>query len=136
MPKKIQKTLSRCPCVGATLDKLLQPAVLVILTKKPLHGYELARKISAIPCFLDETPDISGIYRILKSLESRGLVTSDWDISQGGRPKRIFAITDDGLQCLANWNQTLQSYHKAIGSLLKTTQNALKKQADSDATLP
>jgi DNA-binding PadR family transcriptional regulator len=126
MPKKNQKNFSQCPCVGATLDRLVQPAMLAILTKEPLHGYELARKIGNIPHFLDDAPDMSGIYRMLKLLETRGMVTSDWDISEGGRPKRIFAITDDGRQCLENWVTTLQNYHKTIGSLLKTTQKAVR----------
>ena len=124
--KKSQKVFHQCPCVGATLDKLVQPAILAILTKGPLHGYELARKIGSIPHFLDDAPDMSGIYRMLKSLESRGMVTSNWDITQGGRPKRMFAITDDGWQCLHNWNVTLQNYHKAIGSLLNTAQKAVR----------
>ena len=126
MPKKKSTTFSQCPCVGATLDKLVQPAVLAILTELPLHGYELARKVGNIPHFLDEAPDISGVYRILKSLESRGLVTSNWDLSQGGRPKRLFAITEEGRRCLEHWNDTLKQYHKSIGSLLKTTQKAIR----------
>ena len=98
--------------------------MLAILAKGSLHGYELAKKIGEIPHFLDEAPDVSGIYRILKALEARGIVTSDWNISQGGRPKRLFTITDDGRQCLEHWNDTLCNYHKAIGSLLKTVQKA------------
>jgi len=126
MPKKNQKAFSQCPCVGATLDKLVQPAMLAILAQGPLHGYELARKIGEIPHFLDEAPDVSGIYRMLKSLESRGIVTSDWDISEGGRPKRLFTITDAGRQCLENWNATLQHYTKAVGALLKTMQKVVR----------
>lgn len=127
MPKKKQNVMfHHCPCVGTTLDKLIQPAMLAILAQGPLHGYELARKIGEIPHFLDEPPDVSGIYRVLKSLESRGIVTSDWDISQGGHPKRIFSITDAGHQCLENWTITLQNYHKAIGALLQATQKAVQ----------
>ena len=107
------------------MDKLVQPAMLAILAKGPLHGYELARKIGEIPHFLDEAPDVSGVYRMLKILETRGMVTSDWDISHEGRPKRLFSITTDGRQCLKNWNTTLQNYHKAVASLLKTTQKAV-----------
>jgi len=125
MTKNNQKEFKQCPCVGATLDKLVQPAMLAILANESLHGYELAKKIGEIPHFLDTAPDVSGIYRLLKSLEVRGMVTSTWDISEGGRPKRLFTITDDGRQCLANWNATLQSYHKAIGALLKATQKAV-----------
>ena len=126
MPKQTPKTFSQCPCVGATLDKLIQPAILAILSKNSLHGYELARKIGDIPHFLDEAPDISGVYRMLKALEKRGIVTSGWDISQGGRPKRVYSITDLGRQCLENWNVTLFNYHKIVGSLLKTTQKAIR----------
>ena len=122
--KKNPISFSNCPCVGATLDKLVQPAVLAILAKGPLHGYELARKVGEIPHFLDEAPDVSGIYRMLKTLEARGIVTSDWDISQDGRPKRLFTITSKGKQCLAHWNDTLKDYHKTIGALLKTVQKA------------
>ena len=126
MPKKGQHKFTQCPCVGATLDKLVQPAILAILTNGPLHGYELAQKICGIPHFLDEPPDLSGIYRILKSFEARGMVTSSWNIAQEGRPKRIFAITESGRQCLEHWTITLQNYHKGIGSLLKTAQKAVR----------
>jgi len=123
--KHDQYTFSHCPCVGATLDKLVQPAILAILADGPLHGYELTRQIGNIPHVLDEAPDVSGVYRMLKTLEARGMVTSDWDISKGGRPKRLFTITDQGRQCLEHWNLTLQNYRKAIGALLKKTQKAV-----------
>ncbi|MDR0327292.1 MAG: PadR family transcriptional regulator [Planctomycetaceae bacterium] len=126
MPKKSQTKFSGCPCAGATLDKLIQPAILAILTQEPLHGYELTQRIGEIPHFLDELPDLSGIYRMLKSLETRGMVTSNWDLSSGGRPKRIFSITESGKQCLEHWNGTLKKHHEAIGSLLKATQKAIR----------
>jgi Predicted transcriptional regulators len=127
MPRKKSSAFHQCPCVGATLDKLVQPAMLAILARGPLHGYELARQIGEILYFLDEAPDVSGVYRMLKTLETRGIVTSDWDISQEGRPRRLFTITGDGLTCLENWNKTLQNYHKAIDSLLGITQKAIQK---------
>jgi len=122
--KQNQDKFCHCPCVGATLDKLVQPAMLAVLADGSLHGYELARKIAEIPYFLDEAPDVSGVYRMLKALEARGMVTSDWDLSEGGRPKRLFTITDDGRRCLELWGGTLRNYHKAVGSLLKTVQKA------------
>ena len=115
-----------CSCVGATLDKMIQPAILAILTEGPLHGYEMAQKIGDIPHLFEESPDLSGIYRILKSFEKRGMVASSWNITQGGHPKRIFAITESGRQCLQHWMDTLQNYHKGIGSLLKTVQKAVQ----------
>ncbi len=116
-----------CPCVGATLDKLVQPALLAILAKGPLHGYELARQIGEIPNFLDAAPDVSGVYRMLKMLEARGMVVSDWGVSRGHRAKRLFTITDNGRHCLELWHRTLQDYRKGLDSLLKTTAQALER---------
>ncbi|MDR2117000.1 MAG: PadR family transcriptional regulator [Planctomycetaceae bacterium] len=128
MSKSKKKAIfNQCPCVGATLDKLIQPALLAILSEGPLHGYELARRIGEIPDFLNEAPDVSGVYRMLKTLESRGMVVSGWDISDKGRAKNLFTITDNGRLCLKNWYQTLQNYKKNIDSLLKTTGNAIKR---------
>jgi len=126
MPQKSQTRTSQCPCYGTTLDKLIQPAILTILAGEPLHGYELVKKISDIPNYLDKAPDASGVYRILKSLENLGMVTSYWGISREGRAKRLFTITDDGRQCLETWNITLQNYHMAVGSLLKAMQKATR----------
>ena len=128
MPQKSKTRSSQCPCEGTTLDKLIQPAILTILTREPLHGYELTKKISNIPGYFVKAPDVSGVYRGLKSLENFGMVTSDWGVSPDGRAKRLFTITDDGRQCLETWNITLQNYKKAIGSLLKAMQKATKKK--------
>ena len=123
---KSSTSFAACPCVGATLDKLIQPALLAVLAKGPLHGYELTKRISEIPGFLDEQPDISGIYRLLKSLESRGMVISDWETAKGERAKRVFTLTDDGRRCLENWYETLSRHRKAIDALLKSVQKSIK----------
>ncbi len=128
MTKKTNKktgSFCDCPCVGATLDKLLQPAILSILVREPLHGYELTRRISGIPGFLDQAPDISGVYRMLKTLESRGMIVAEWDVSEASRAKRLYSITDDGRHCLELWHRTLQKYRQAIDSLLKATKRSL-----------
>ncbi len=108
------------------MDKLIQPALLAILAKEPLHGYELARRIGGIPNFLEQAPDLSGIYRFLKTLESRGLVVSSWDTSGNRQAKRLFEITAEGKKCLRHWTRTLENYRKAIDSLIVTTRNAVK----------
>jgi DNA-binding PadR family transcriptional regulator len=123
--KHNKDTLVHYPCMGATLDKLIQPTVLSILAEGPLHCYELARQVSLLQQFADTPPDISGVYRTLKILESRGLVTSDWDHSHWGHSRRLFTITDRGWRSLANWNVALNNYHKTIGKLLKTMKKAV-----------
>ncbi len=114
-------TFTCCPCVGATLDKLLQPVVLSILAEESMHGYELTKRISEMPGFHDQAPDMSGIYRLLKNLEMRGMVAAKWDVSEKSRAKRRYSITDDGRHCLAYWHHTLQNYSKVVNALLTLT---------------
>ena len=111
--------------MGGTLDKLVQPTVLAILAKGSLHCYELARQVGLLQQFSETPPDVSGVYRTLKTLESRGLVTSGWDSTHGGQSRRLFTITDRGQRSLANWHIALQNYHKSIGLLLKTMKKSV-----------
>ena len=103
-------TFSDCPCSGATLDKLVQPAILAALTEGPIHGYRLAERINATAGLFGGKPDVSGIYRFLKKMEAAGLVTSSWETGGRGHVKRLYEITAAGRACLARWTTTLEVY--------------------------
>lgn len=109
------------------MDKLIQPALLAILTEGPSYGYDLAKRLGEIPGFLEQAPDMSGVYKLLKTLEGRGMVIAEWDVSDASRSKRLYSITEAGHHCLQRWHETLQKYRSAIDSLLKTTDKAQKR---------
>jgi DNA-binding PadR family transcriptional regulator len=115
---------SDCPCTGGTLDKLVQPAILVALTEGPIHGYRLAERINKMVGLFGDKPDVSGIYRFLKKMEATGLVVSTWEAGGKGHAKRLYAITATGRKCLARWTATLETYLRAIGTLLKEAKAA------------
>lgn len=117
-----------CPCSGSTLDKLIQPAILAVLAKEPSHGYRIAERISELPGFGGEKPDVSGVYRFLKSMESKRLVVSSWDTPGRGHAKRLYEITDEGEACLTQWVGTLEQYLRTITALLKTTRAAVSRK--------
>lgn len=119
--------LSGCPCTGATLDKLIQPAILAVLARAPAHGYALAERIGAMPGFAGQRPDASGVYRALKSMEGKGLVRSAWDVSQAGPAKKTYHITPGGRDCLRLWVRTLEAHGQAVAALLKTARRAARK---------
>ncbi|MGA2067196.1 MAG: PadR family transcriptional regulator [Thermoguttaceae bacterium] len=119
--------LKACPCVGGTLDKLVQPAILAVLAEGPLHGYGLARRIAALPAFAGDRPDVSGIYRFLKAMHRKGLVESTWGVSESGPAKKTYQITATGRQCLRLWVRTLQHHHQVITALLRTARKAAGK---------
>jgi len=116
-----------CPCAGITLDKLIQPAILAVLAEGPLHGYGLAERIGGLPGFAGEKPDVSGIYRFLKTMQRKGLVVSAWDMSTAGPAKKTYQITAQGQRCLRRWVRTLDEYRRGITALVDTARRAVKK---------
>ncbi|MFZ5831800.1 MAG: PadR family transcriptional regulator [Planctomycetota bacterium] len=118
--------LSTCPCAGNTLDRLVQPAILTLLAGGPLHGYLLAAQMAERFTIGDQKPDMSGVYRFLKSMEEKGLVASSWDLSHGGPARKCYEITADGRHCLAQWIETLERYRDGINCLLRAARSALR----------
>ena len=122
---------TNCPCAGGTLDRLIQPAVLIVLAEGTIHGYPLAARVRERFSLGGQKPGMSGIYRFLKVMEERGLVVSSWDLAHRGPARRRYAITPDGLRCLAQWVETLQRYRDGINDLLGAARIAVKKQAET-----
>jgi PadR family transcriptional regulator, regulatory protein AphA len=113
-----------CSCSGAKLERLLQPAILAILASDHLNGYKVGKKLETMAMFQHRKPDASGMYRTLKELEHRGLIAATAAKSEATEAK-VYRVTALGMACLAQWNQTLQSYHEAIGDLLEQCKFAL-----------
>jgi PadR family transcriptional regulator, regulatory protein PadR len=119
---------SACPCSGANLDKLVQPAILAALTEGPIHGYLLAERINKMIGPLGDKPDVSGIYKFLKKMVTAGIVVSSWEAADKGHAKRLYEITADGRACLARWTSTLETHLEAITTLLKEAKTALARK--------
>lgn len=69
-------------------------AVLILLSKKPHHGYEIMREIK------ERTggfwrPTAGGIYPILQNLEKSGYVEGEWDV-QKKRRRKTYTVTGTG----------------------------------------
>lgn len=118
--------LTDCPCTGGTLDRLIQPAILVILAEGPLHGYRIAERIGEMPGFSRQKPDVSGVYRFLKSMERKELCVGTWDVSEGGPARKCYQITPNGEQCLREWIKTLEDHRKQITDLLRTARKVTR----------
>ena len=106
-----------CPCSGKTLARLLNPAILVCLARRPAHGYAILQQLAEMKMFADDQPDHAGVYRMLKQMESLGYVQSQWD-TQVGPARRVFSLTATGMACLRRWLETLQRYREALDGLL------------------
>ena len=121
--------LRRCPCQGETLDRLIQPAVLAFLAREPMSGYRLLRLLDGMPMFREHKPDPAGVYRCLKMMERRGLVTGSWSLSHSGPASRRFRLTRAGQSCLARWVETLVVYRQDLDFILALTRKASRKNS-------
>lgn len=113
-----------CPCSGQYLAKLIHPSVLTFLIQGDLHGYEILHRFSGLRLFQGSRPDARGVYRALKSMEDGGYVRSSWAATEAGRAKRLYHITDDGVECVRQWIATLRSYRLALDKLLTVAEDA------------
>ena len=113
-----------CACEGQTLDRLLQPTVMTILSKGPLHGYALVDRLKDSPLMKGAKPDGTGVYRLLGTLETLGMVTHCLTGSDLGPSKRVFELTDAGRDCLTTWICTLENYRQGIDQLIQLMREA------------
>lgn len=110
---------AKCACRGGTLTRFVQPIILVSLAKSPDHGYRLLQKIAATELWKSSVPDAAGVYRILRDMEKRGLITSrTTENSKAGMGKRVFSITEAGWDCMKNWEHTLAEYRHGIDQVV------------------
>jgi PadR family transcriptional regulator, regulatory protein PadR len=121
------KALDGCPCAGATLDKLVQPAILTVLAGGPLHGYRIVERLAALRISRGHKPDATGVYRALKTLQRRGIVAAAWDAPEAGPAKRLFTLTTDGRRCMALWVATLDDYRDGIAEIVMHLRDAARQ---------
>jgi len=73
-----------------------------ILYEKPSHGYQLIDEVEQISCGCHRL-ETGSIYTLLRRMEHRGLVESEWKRSESTGPeRRIYRVTDMGKEALRN----------------------------------
>ena len=112
------KDLDQCPCSGTTLSKLIQPGILTILARGPLHGYRIVERLTHLRILRGSRPDATGVYRALRAMQKRKLVVSSWDVSEPGPALHLYELTDLGSACLRRWVRTLHEYRESVRQLL------------------
>lgn len=78
--------------------------ILKFLSEKPMHGYEIKKKLEKL--FGVSYPS-SIIYPLLRDLEKRGYIESGWR-KTGKRKRRQYNTTRDGKRVLASSRRTLE----------------------------
>jgi PadR family transcriptional regulator, regulatory protein PadR len=102
--------------VRARIERFGEPALLLLLSERPTHGYELLERLP--PLLGEERVDVGNLYRVLRALEEDGVVTSEWQADLPGPAKRTYALTDDGHALLAAWLEALDALHADVAGFL------------------
>lgn len=91
--------------------------MLLLLREGNAHGYELADELTAFMPV--QRVDVGNLYRLLRKLEDDGLVASEWDEGEAGRAKRVYEITDEGIEALDDWAERLRGTAEALTRFLE-----------------
>ena len=94
----------------------LVPILLLMLRQWSSYGYELMEKMSA---FGLAAMNPGTFYRTLRQMEKDGMVSSNWDTSEGGPARRVYSITDAGEAYLNYWAQSLDQYQRMMDTFFR-----------------
>jgi PadR family transcriptional regulator PadR len=99
--------------------RFVEPSLLLLLRDSASHGYSLLDDLEQAG-FAEGSLDPSIVYRALRSMERDGLVASEWDTSQPGPPRRVYALTQSGEDYLSNWIEDLRRMRDELDTFIKT----------------
>ena len=102
--------------VRARVERFVEPAVLLLLSEGPRHGYELLERLPELVA--EERIDVGNLYRVMRALEEDGIVESEWSADLPGPAKRTYRLTDDGRRLLEQWVEALCAAQDEISAYL------------------
>lgn len=103
--------------VRARIERFVEPALLELLSERPMHGYELLERLPEL-AREERRVDLGNLYRLLRSLEEEGIVISSWDGSVPGPAKRIYRLTPAGEGLLEQWAGALRDARGVVDAFL------------------
>ena len=106
--------------VRARIERFGEPALLMLLSNGPTHGYELLERLPELVG--DDRVDVGNVYRALRALEDEGLVVSVWRADLPGPTKRTYTLTDEGRAVLDSWLRSLDELRDGLTVFLDRTQ--------------
>ena len=96
--------------------RMLEPVLLLLLHEGEAHGYTLLEQLDG---FGLGALNPSVVYRALRDMEERELVSSTWDEEESqGPPRRVYQIAAAGDEALTAWAQELRDARARIDHLL------------------
>ena len=94
---------------------VLEYCVLALLRDRPHYGFDLVRQLSEADGLLTSE---GTIYPLLSRLRKDGLVTTTWQESEAGPPRRYYALTPEGRRALDGFVRDWTRFSEGVDRLL------------------
>ena len=106
-----------------TIERFVEPCILLLLYRGRSHGYGLMENLGK-QC--GEKVDIGNLYRTLRKMETNGLITSSWENNKVGPKRRIYTVTQKGIELLKTAASSLIQTEKLIHHFLEGYQKNIR----------
>ncbi len=93
-----------------------KPVILSILADREIYGYQIIHSMIEISGGTLEWSE-GTIYPVLHRMEKDGLLRSQWKISESGRRRKYYRLTEPGKKELAREKQQWLSVHRVLSKL-------------------
>jgi len=105
----------------------LYPALLLLLSEEPRHGYRLVDSLLRLGFGPVDRPSV---YRALSDLEADGLLHSWQTSSTAGSARQVYGVTEVGLHMMSAWMDVVAEERAALDAVLKRFDNLAGEDAD------
>ena len=106
---------------SAPMRGLLHACILCIIREKPAYGSEIHQKLKEK---FNIEPPKPLVYTLLRRMERSGLIVSTWDIQESGPARRVYKITEEGIEHLRNMANRLKKIIPIIESIIKSIEES------------
>lgn len=97
---------------------VLEYCVLALLRDRPHYGFDLVRRLGEADGLLTSE---GTIYPLLSRLRKEGLVTTTWQESESGPPRRYYTLADAGRASLEAFTRDWTRFSDSVDRLLGPT---------------
>jgi DNA-binding PadR family transcriptional regulator len=112
----------------------IRMGVLILLNKKPSHGYEIMKEINSRTKGFWQ-PTAGGVYPILRDLEKSGYIKGHWE-TQKNRRLKVYKITPSGQTILKHAIVKQNEIFNNIGLLFREFSRDVLNIEATDVSMP
>lgn len=111
-------------CELGRLRGFVEACAVALLAETPAHGYDLIGRLDRFGLQPDGL-DAGTFYRMLRRLESEGLLRSSWSTEGSGAARRVYEVTDEGLDFLRSWRTSAADVQQHLTGFISTLDSVL-----------